>query len=74
MIYRRLFVASRLQLSARFSSNLSYTHAASNIPFRTTTIDDELRKSVERAPDQELFIFKHQQIRRTYAQLYEDVS
>jgi acyl-CoA synthetase (AMP-forming)/AMP-acid ligase II len=51
---------------------LSYAHATSNIPLLTTTIDDQFRKTVERFPDRELFVFKQQGIRRSYSQVYND--
>jgi hypothetical protein len=74
MIYRRLFVSLKSRPNIRFASKLSYAHAVSNIPLSTQTIDEHFRVSVERNPDKELLVFRQQQIRRTYSQVYQDVS
>lgn len=59
----------------RFSSSqLSYIHGVSTEPFLHETIGHRLLTSTEAVPNREAFIFRHQNIRKTYEQLYQDVS
>ncbi|KAI6186317.1 hypothetical protein M3Y98_00120000 [Aphelenchoides besseyi] len=57
----------------RSQSSLSYVHAASTVPLVNDTIHGQFRKSVEKVPDRQLFVFSQQNIRRTYGQVYQDV-
>lgn len=52
----------------------AYTHGASAIPLLGETIDENLRKTVEKYPTQEALICAHQNYRATYEEFYEQVS
>ncbi|WP_315106609.1 AMP-binding protein, partial [Capnocytophaga gingivalis] len=55
------------------STNYAYTHGASSIPLLGETIDENLKKTVEKYPDQEALICAHQNYRATYREFYEQV-
>ena len=55
------------------STNYAYTHGASSIPLLGETIDENLKKTVEKYPDQEALICTHQNYRATYREFYEQV-
>ena len=51
----------------------AYVHGASSIPLLGETIDENLRKTVEKYPDQEALICAHQNYRATYKEFYNQV-
>ena len=51
------------------SSQLSYVHGAANIPLIGSTIGDLFDQVVERFPDRDALISRHQKIRYTYSQM-----
>lgn len=51
----------------------AYVHGASSIPLLGETIDKNLRKTVEKYPDQEALICAHQNYRATYKEFYNQV-
>jgi AMP-dependent synthetase/ligase len=53
---------------------LSYTNGASNIPLLGETIDENLRKTVAKFPNNEALISAHQHYRATYTEFYEQVT
>ena len=53
---------------------LSYTNGASNIPLLGETIDENLRKTVAKFPNNDALISAHQHYRATYAEFYEQVT
>ena len=53
---------------------LSYTNAASNIPLLGETIDENLRKTVAKFPNNDALISAHQHYRVTYTEFYEQVT
>ena len=53
---------------------LSYTNGASNIPLLGETIDENLRKTVAKFPDNDALISAHQHYRATYTEFYEQVT
>lgn len=58
----------------RCSSQLSYIHGTSTEPFLHDTVGHRLQISTEATPTREAFVFRHQNVRKTYEQLYQDVS
>lgn len=56
------------------NKNLSYTYGASNISLIGETIDQNLRKTVEKYPNKEALISVHQDYRVTYAEFYAQVT
>ena len=56
------------------NKNLAYTYGASNISLIGETIDQNLRKTVEKYPNKEALISVHQDYRVTYAELYAQVT
>ncbi|OQV14640.1 Acyl-CoA synthetase family member 2, mitochondrial [Hypsibius exemplaris] len=52
----------------------SYVHGASNIPLLSTTLGELVDQQAEALPDRELFVVRHQNIRRTFAQFKVDVD
>src|SRR5436305_3720950 len=56
------------------ASALSYVHGASSVPLLGETIGENLRRTVERVPDQEALVSRHQGYRATYAQLWEQTG
>lgn len=53
---------------------LSYTNGASNIPLLGETIDENLRKTVAKFPNNDALISVHQHYRATYTEFYEQVT
>ena len=53
---------------------LSYTNGASNIPLLGETIDENLRKTVAKFPNNDALISEHQHYRATYTEFYEQVT
>ncbi|WP_423900830.1 AMP-binding protein [Capnocytophaga leadbetteri] len=53
---------------------LSYTNGASNIPLLGETIDENLRKTVAKFPNNDALISAHQHYRTTYTEFYEQVT
>jgi len=53
---------------------LSYTNGASNIPLLGETIDENLRKTVAKFPNNDALISAHQHYRVTYTEFYEQVT
>lgn len=53
---------------------LSYTNGASNIPLLGETIDENLRKTVAKFPNNDALISAHQLYRATYTEFYEQVT
>ena len=55
-------------------NKLSYTNGASNIPLLGETIDENLRKTVAKFPNNDALISAHQHYRATYTEFYEQVT
>ncbi len=53
---------------------LSYVHGASAVPLLGETIGANLRRTVERYPDREALVVRHQGYRATYRALWEQVG
>lgn len=53
---------------------LSYTNGASNIPLLGETIDENLRKTVAKFPNNDALISAHQHYGATYTEFYEQVT
>lgn len=56
------------------NKNLAYTYGASDISLIGETIDQNLRKTVEKYPNKEALISVHQDYRVTYAEFYAQVT
>ena len=56
------------------NKNLAYTYGASNNSLIGETIDQNLRKTVEKYPNKEALISVHQDYRVTYAEFYAQVT
>ena len=56
------------------NKNLAYTYGVSNISLIGETIDQNLRKTVEKYPNKEALISVHQDYRVTYAEFYAQVT
>ena len=56
------------------NKNLAYTYGASNISLIGETIDQNLRRTVEKYPNKEALISVHQDYRVTYAEFYAQVT
>ena len=54
-------------------SKYAYTHGASAIPLLGETIDENLKKTVAKNPNQEALICSHQNYRATYQEFYDQV-
>ncbi|EYC19384.1 hypothetical protein Y032_0024g1055 [Ancylostoma ceylanicum] len=52
----------------------SYVHGASSLTLSFETTGNCLRRTVDKAPDQEFLVFRQQNIRKTFSQLLEDVG
>jgi fatty-acyl-CoA synthase len=52
----------------------SYVHGASPVPLLGETIGQNLHRTVERVPDAEALVVRHQGYRATYAGLWEETS
>lgn len=56
------------------SLQLSYVHGASNIPLLGETIGENLRKTVEKFPNNEALVCSHQNFRVTYTEFLKKVN
>ena len=56
------------------NKNLAYTYGVSNISLIGETIDQNLRKTVEKYPNKEALISVHQDYRVTYTEFYAQVT
>ncbi|WP_288868971.1 AMP-binding protein, partial [uncultured Capnocytophaga sp.] len=54
--------------------NLAYTYGASDVSLLGETIDQNLRRTVEKFPHKEALISVHQNYRVTYTEFYEQVT
>ncbi|PAV78356.1 hypothetical protein WR25_24782 isoform B [Diploscapter pachys] len=54
------------------SSQLSYAHGISDVPLLYQTVGETLRKTADRLPDQDFMIFREQNVRRSFSQVYEE--
>ena len=54
--------------------SLSYVHGASNIPLLGETIGENLKKTVDKFPNQEALICVHQNYRATYLEFYHQTA
>lgn len=54
-------------------SKYAYTHGASAIPLLGETIDENLKKTVAKYPNQDALICSHQNYRATYQEFYDQV-
>ena len=52
----------------------SYVHGASPIPLLGETIGENLRRTVERVPNSDALVVRHQNYRATYAELWEQTT
>jgi fatty-acyl-CoA synthase len=52
----------------------AYVHGASPVALLGETIGDNLRRTVERLPDTEALVVRHQNYRATYAELWEQTT
>src|SRR5262245_35821038 len=50
---------------------LSYAHGAADVPLLGETIGENLRRTVERFPDREALVVRHQNFRATYRQFWD---
>ena len=64
-IWRRFFASDE---------NLSYWHETSSIPLIYETTGISFRKATEKFPDKEFFSFPYQNIRKTYAETFQEVK
>ena len=53
---------------------LSYSHGTSDVPLLGETIGDSLRRTVERSGDREALVVRHQNIRLTYHELWDETT
>ena len=58
----------------RAMPSLSYAHGPSSVPLLGETISANLRRAVERFPDREVLVVRHQQVRFTYRELWDLVE
>lgn len=56
------------------NKNLAYTYGASDISLIGETIDQNLRKTVEKYPNKEALISVHQDYRVTYTEFYKQIT
>ena len=56
------------------NKNLAYTYGASNISLIGETIDQNLRRTVEKYPNKEALISVHQDYRVTYTEFYKQIT
>ena len=56
------------------NKNLAYTYGASDVSLLGETIDQNLRRTVEKFPHKEALISVHQNYRVTYTEFYEQVT
>ena len=55
-------------------SRPSYAHGTSSIPLLGETIGENLRRTVERVPNSDALVVRHQNYRATYAELWEQTT
>ncbi|KAH7720741.1 acyl-CoA synthetase family member 2 [Aphelenchoides avenae] len=60
------------QRPATTPSDWSYVYGASRVPLLHDTVGQRLRQAAEAVPDREVFIFKRDNVRKTYAELLKD--
>ncbi len=53
---------------------LSYTHGASDVPLLGETIGDNLRRTVARFGEREALVVRHQSVRLTYQELWDETT
>jgi fatty-acyl-CoA synthase len=53
---------------------LSYVHGASGVPLLGETIGENLRRTVQRVPDAEALVVRHQNYRASYAELWSQTG
>jgi fatty-acyl-CoA synthase len=53
------------------ATTLSYVHGASTIPLLGETVGENLRRTVERVPNADALVVRHQSFRATYAELWD---
>src|SRR5882762_4563169 len=68
--YPRAGIASPSAGKSRMTV-LSYAHGTAEIPLLGETIGENLRRTVERFPDREALVVRHQNFRATYRQLWD---
>jgi fatty-acyl-CoA synthase len=54
--------------------SLSYVHGASPVPLLGETIGENLRRTVERVPNTEALVVRHQNYRATYSELWDQTT
>src|SRR5437763_1695735 len=52
----------------------SYVHGASRVPLLGETIGENLRRTVERVPNTEALVVRHQNYRATYSELWDQTT
>src|SRR5437764_2352839 len=52
----------------------SYVHGASPVPLLGETIGENLRRTVERVPNTEALVVRHQNYRATYSELWDQTT
>lgn len=57
-----------------YGMKISYVHGASDIPLLGETIGQNLRRTVEKFPDQEALVCVHQKYRATYQEFYNQTT
>src|SRR4051812_5092421 len=55
-------------------NDLSYSHGTSLVPLLAETIGAHLRRTVERFSDREALVVRHQDVRLTYRELWEETT
>src|SRR5262245_26694867 len=53
---------------------LSYSHGTAVEPLLGETIGENLRRTVERVPDREALVVRHQNVRLTWRQLWDETG
>uniref|UniRef100_A0A914YLJ2 Uncharacterized protein n=1 Tax=Panagrolaimus superbus TaxID=310955 RepID=A0A914YLJ2_9BILA len=69
-----MVILSDNNTSTSMASNISYIHSASTIPLLHDTVGDRLRYAVKNVPNRTMIIFPEDGIRKTYAEVFNDVS
>ncbi|GMT34022.1 hypothetical protein PFISCL1PPCAC_25319 [Pristionchus fissidentatus] len=70
MSLRRIFARLPLRYPKRAAH--SYVHGTSSHPLLYETIGHRFRAAVEAVPDKTLYVFDHQNVRKSYAEAYAD--
>jgi fatty-acyl-CoA synthase len=55
-------------------TSLSYAHGAADKPLLGETIGENLRRTVERFPDREALVVRHQNVRMTYREFWQETG